>query len=89
MVYFWTKYCFVGAIPDHLMTLGCCKDTCVEIKYSLSINYEKPNEKNLNYLYKSESGIKLKTSHSYFTQCILQMAVTNKLNTSYIFCQFL
>ena len=84
MVYFWTKHCF-----DRLMALEVCEDACVEIKCSLSINHEKPNEKNLNYLYKSESGIKLKTSHSYFTQCILQMAVANKLNTNYIFCQFL
>ena len=72
MVYFWTKHCFVGAIPDHLMTRDCCEDACVEIKCFLSINYGISNEKNLDYLYKSESGIKLKTSHSYFTQCILQ-----------------
>ena len=34
--------------------------------------------KNLDYLYKSDSEIKLKTNHSYFTQCILQMAGTNR-----------
>ena len=34
--------------------------------------------KNLDYLYKSDSEIKLKTNHSYFTQCILQMTVTNR-----------
>ena len=54
------------------MTCHCREDICVEIKRLLSINYEKPNEINLNYLYKSDSGIKLKTNHSYFTQCILQ-----------------
>ena len=27
-------------------------NTCAKIKYSLSINYEKPNEKNLDYLKK-------------------------------------
>ena len=45
-------------------------------KSPLSINYEKPNEKNLDCLYKTDSEIKLKTNHSYFTQCILQLAVT-------------
>ena len=39
MVYFWTKHCFVGAIPDRLMTRDCCEDACVEIKCFLSINY--------------------------------------------------
>ena len=29
-----------------------------------------PNEKNLDYLSKSDTEIKLKTYHSYFTQCI-------------------
>ena len=56
--------CFIGASPHHLMTCDCCEDACVEIKCTLSINYEKPNEKNLDYLYKSDSTIKLKTNHS-------------------------
>ena len=60
------------------MTYDCCEDACVEIKWPLSINYEKPNEKNLDYLYKRDSKIKLKINHSYFTQFILQMAVTNR-----------
>ena len=70
--------CFIRASRDHLMTCDCCEDACVEIKCPLSINYEKPNEKNLNYLYESDSEITLKTNHSYFTQCILQLAVTNR-----------
>ena len=70
--------CFIRASPDRLMTCDCCEDACVEITCPLSINYEKPNEKNLDYLHKSESEIKLKTNHAYFTQSILQMAVTNR-----------
>ena len=68
--------CFIGASPDRLMTCDCCEVVCVEIKCPLSISYEKPNEKNLDYLCKSENDIKLKTNHSNFTQCVLQMAVT-------------
>ena len=60
------------------MACNCCEDGCVEIKCPLSISYEKANEKSLDYLYKSDSEIKLKASHSYFTQCILQMVETNR-----------
>ena len=70
--------CFIGASLDRLMTCDCCEDACVEIKCPLSTNYEKQNEKNLNYLYKSDCEIKLKNNHSDFTQCILQLAVTNR-----------
>ena len=70
--------CFIGASPDRIITCDCCEDACVEIKRPLSINYEKPNDKNLDYLYKGDSEIKLKTNHSYFTQCILQAAITNR-----------
>ena len=70
--------CFTGASPDHLTICDCCEDACVEIKCLLSIKYEKPNEKNLGYLYKSDSEIKLKTNHAYSTQCIFQMAVNNR-----------
>ena len=60
------------------MAYSCCEDACVEIKCPLSINYEKPNEKMLDFLYKSDSEIKLKTNYSYFAQCILQMTVPNR-----------
>ena len=54
--------CFIGASLGDLMTCDCCDDACVEVKYPLSINYEKPDEINLHYLYKSDSEIKLKTN---------------------------
>ena len=69
---------FIGASPDRLMMCDCCEDACAEIKFPLLTNYEKLNEKDLNYLYKIDSEIKLKTNHSYFTQYILQMTVTNR-----------
>ena len=70
--------CIIGASLVHLMTCDGCEDACVEIKFSLSINYGKLNEKILDYLYESDSEVKLKTDHSYFTQCTLQMGVTNR-----------
>ena len=66
--------CFIGASPDCLMTC----DAFVKMKCPLSINYEKPNEKNLDYGYESDKEIKLRTIHSYFTQCILQMAMNQQ-----------
>ena len=54
--------CFIGASPDCLITCDCFEDACVEIKCSLSTNYEKRNEKNLDYLYKSDSEINLKSN---------------------------
>ena len=53
----------------------------------MSINYEKANKKNLDYLYKSDSEIKLKTNHSYFTQCILQVAVANRKLCYFVVCR--
>ena len=49
--YKYKTNCFIGASPERLMTCNWSEDTYVEIKYPLSINYEKPNEKNLDYLY--------------------------------------
>ena len=60
------------------MTFDCYEDAYVQIKFFLSINYEETDNENLDYLYKSESEIKLKANHSYFTQCVLEMAVTNR-----------
>ena len=70
--------CFLRKSPDRLMTCDCCEYACVEIKCPLSISYEKLNQKNLDYSYKSDSDIKLKNNHSYFTQYLLQMAGTNR-----------
>ena len=64
--------CFIGAGLDHLMTCDCCEDACVETKCLLSINYEKPDKKNLDYLDKSDREIKLKTNRAFFTQCIIR-----------------
>ena len=60
------------------MTCDSSEDACVAIKCTLSIIYEKPNEKNLDCSCKSDSEIKLNTNDSYFTQCILQVAVNNR-----------
>ena len=78
--------CFIRASPDCLMASDCCEDAGVEIKCPLLINYEKPNEKNLDYLYKSDSEIKLKTNHSYFTQCIYTSNGSNQQKIGLLCC---
>ena len=60
------------------MACDCCDVACFKMKWPFSMNSEKADEKNLGYLYKTDSEIKLKTTSSYFIQCILQTAVTNR-----------
>ena len=40
------------------------------------INFTTPTELNLPYLIKEGADVKLKTNHTYYTQCMLQMADT-------------
>ena len=49
--------CFIAASSGYLIACDCCRDVCVEIKRPLSTNFEKPDEKNLDYLYKSDIEI--------------------------------
>ena len=47
-LFVYKTICYIGASPDSLLTCNCFEDACVEIKCSLSINYEKRNEENLD-----------------------------------------
>ena len=58
------KNCFIVASPDHLLTCDCCENAHVEIKCFFTVNFEKPDEQNLDY--KSDSEIKMKTNHLNF-----------------------
>ena len=73
---------FIGASPDRIVSCSCCGQSCLEVKCPFSINYMSPKNANLQYIVKDGNHSKLKTSHKYYTQCQLQMAVT-KLKESY------
>ena len=67
---------YVGASPGRILLCSCWENTCMEIKCSYSVNYAKPCYSNLQYLRLCDRKTFLKNSHKYYTQCMLQMAVT-------------
>ena len=60
------------------MTCSCCKPACLEIKCPYSINHLSPHdpEAKLTYLVKQDDEFVLSRTHRYYTQCLVQMAVT-------------
>ena len=75
---------YLSASPDMEGACKCCGDFVVEIKCPYSICETTPTAKNLNYLDevnspdKASSSLKLKHSHSYYTQIQGQLAITDK-----------
>jgi len=76
-LYLDTSIPFIGASPDRIVSCDCCGFACLEVKCPYSINFTKPSEKNLNYLTTDGERVVLKTTHKYYTQCMLQMGVTD------------
>ena len=73
---------YLGASPDQVLLFSCCVKACVEIKCPYSIKYKNPCCPNLEYLRLCDGKTVLKKSHKYYTQCMLQMAVTGTINTA-------
>ena len=73
---------YIGASPDRILSCSCHESACLEIKCPFSVSHLSPTDEkaNLNYLVDT----KLKISHQYYTQCQLQMGVTN-LKLCYFF----
>ena len=73
---------YLSAIPDMEGSCKCCGDFVVEIKCPYSICETIPTAKNLSYLdevnTRNVSSLKLKHSHSYYTQIQGQLALTDK-----------
>ena len=76
------KLPFLSASPDLEGSCECCGDFVVEIKCPYSICETVPTAENLNYLreVKTEDTtmLKLKTTHTYYTQIQGQLALTKK-----------
>ena len=70
---------YIGGSPDRIITCSCCKPACVEIKCPYSINHLSPGDPQakLTYLVKQDDIFLLSRSHQYYTQCLVQMTVTN------------
>lgn len=77
---------FIGASPDRIFECKCHGKVCIEIKCPYSISHLSPLDKDayLCYLDYSDKGTSLKKSHTYYTQCQLQMGVT-KIEKCYFF----
>ena len=63
---------------------SCHENACLEIKCPFLISHISPTDDtaNLNYLVDS----KLKISHQYYTQCHLQMVITNTKLSHFFVC---
>ena len=78
-LYLHSSFPFIGASPDGIVHCSCCESACLEIKCPYSINYTSPTNLDLKlpYLKFESDKFSLNKNHKYFTQCQLQMAVTN------------
>lgn len=77
-LYLNPKMPFVGASPDRVFSCKCHPKICVEIKCPFSISHKSPKDDDIKlaFLQKGENNeIVLKRSHSYYTQCQLQLGV--------------
>ena len=75
---------YLGASPDQVLLFSCCVKACVEIKCPYSIKYKNPCCSNLEYLRLCDGKTVLKKSHKYYTQCMLQMAVTGTIKHCFV-----
>ena len=73
---------YLSASPNMEGSSKCCGDFVVEIKCPYSICETTPTAKSVNYLDEvntpNASSLKLKHSHSYYTQIQGQLALTGK-----------
>ena len=69
---------YIGGSPDRIVECDCCRKSCLEVKCPFSVRHTTPvdDSVNLPYLKKENGEHKLNQQHSYFTQCQVQMAVT-------------
>ena len=75
---------YVGASLDKILLCSCCEKACAKIKCSYSIKYTKPCYSNLEYFRLCDGNTVLKKSHKYYTQCMLQMAVTGTIKNYFV-----
>ena len=72
---------FTEASPDAIASCLCCQNFCVEVKCPYSISHTSPKDSELAFIGKVNDQFKL---HIYYTQCQLQMAVTNLEKTYFV-----
>eukprot|EP00111_Clytia_hemisphaerica_P008845 TCONS_00025847-protein len=78
---------YIGASPDGVFFCDCCcEKICVEIKCPYSISHLSPTDErvSLPYMIKTDNALRLRKSHSYYTQCQFQMGIL-KFKKCYFF----
>ena len=75
---------YVGTSPERILLCSCCEKVFVEIKCPYSIHYTKPCYSNLEYLRLCDGKTVFKKSHIYYTQCMLEMAVTGTTKNYFV-----
>ena len=77
---------YIGGSPDRILTCSCCKPACLEVKCPYSINHLSPRDPDakLNYLIKNGDDLVLNKNHRYYTQCLVQMAVTESSHSYFM-----
>ncbi len=77
---------YIAGSPDRIVSCDCCGKFCLEVKCPSSINHTSPMDPNIKLPYlKQENGkVSLNPSHSYYTQCQVQMA-SSGINQAYFF----
>ena len=80
------RFPFIGASPDRMLSCSCCPPSCLEVKCPYSINYTSPDDPSVKLPYLLREGDKLQIirKHKYFTQCLMQMAVTGCEKTYFV-----
>ena len=76
---------YVGESPDRILLCSFCEKACLEIKCPYSISYTKPCYSNFEYLRLCDGKTVLKKSHNHYTQCMLQMTVTETIKIILLF----
>ena len=73
---------FIGGSPDKIISCDRYRESCLAVKFHISISYTTPTDLHakLQYLKSSRdpNNMYLCRNHKYCTQCHLQMGVTNK-----------
>ena len=74
---------FFGGSLDRIVICSCCGRRSLEVKCPFATRHLSPTDKDaiLAFMTTDENGkYHLKKSHSYYTQCQVQMAVTGVTN---------
>ena len=68
---------FLAASPDYVLHCNCCGTSVIEIKCPLRLSNlsVKEHYSEVEFLHKVDDIVQLKTTHPYYTQILMQMAI--------------